>query len=148
MSLLWGVTKLHLNIYSITGIFCYIRLHHYFIWLLKKSSKITVLKKKNTVPIYDTIETEKDAFLDPKMPMRFFGKLDFKPSKTIQTYQDLYPGRRPISNKIPSPKERVYPDTLFYYLQCLCGFRDFWSYFFTSKMVYINKNIMFTDTNY
>ncbi len=39
------------------------------ILLLKKSSKIAVLKKKITVPIYDTIETEKDALLDQKMPM-------------------------------------------------------------------------------
>jgi len=92
---------------------------------LKNSSKIAILKKKITVPIYDTIETEKDAFLDPKMPMRFLRKLEFKPSKTIQTYQDLYPGRRPISNKIPSPKELAYPGRLFYYPLFHAGSRGF-----------------------
>ena len=101
---------------------------------LKNSSKIAILKKKITVPIYDTIEMEKDAFIDLKMPMRFLKKLDFKPSKTKQTYQDLYPGRRPISNKIPSPKELVYPDELFYYPFIHAGSRDSYKFLFISKI--------------
>ena len=42
-------------------------------------------------------------------------------------------GRRPISNKIPSPKELVYPDELFYYPLFYAGSRDFRKNSQTSK---------------
>ena len=54
----------------------------------------------------------------------------------------------PISNKIPSPKERVYPDTLFYFFQCLCGFRDFQSYFFDLKNGLHKRKYYVYFTNY
>ena len=40
---------------------------------------------------------------------------------------------RPISNKIPSPKELVYPDELFYYPLFYAGSRDFQKNSQTSK---------------
>ncbi len=39
----------------------------------------------------------------------------------------------PISNKIPSPKELVYPDELFYYPFIHAGSRDFRKNYQTSK---------------
>jgi hypothetical protein len=53
--------------------------------LLKSRSKTSFLKQIILCQFTDTIETEIDAFLDLKMPKRFFEKLVIKPSMTIQT---------------------------------------------------------------
>ena len=40
----------------------------------------------------------------------------------------------PISNKIPSPKELVYPDELFYFSFIHAGSRDSYKFLFISKI--------------
>ena len=43
--------------------------------------------------------------------------LDFMRTTRLYERRDVQLKGYPISNKIPSPKERVYPDTLFYFSQ-------------------------------
>lgn len=57
----------------------------------------------------------------------------FMRSTAVDSKRGVQLKGRPISNKIPSPKELAYSGRLFYFFQCLCGFRDFWSCFFDLK---------------
>ena len=50
--------------------------------------------------------------------------LIFMRSTAVDSKRGVQLKGRPISNKIPSPKERVYPDTLFYFPSIHAGLKE------------------------
>ena len=83
-------------------IFCYIRLVSWY------KNFCT-----NFVPECDN----KDEKIQKNTRIKTREKLDFMRATNLYERGGVLLKRHHISNKIPYPKERVYPDTLFYYLE-------------------------------